>query len=62
MGKYKFDKLQKKILERIDIDSNRSSFNIVIDNGNISFYPLTKNKKLVFSGLIWIMDYRGIKT
>ena len=41
MEKYKFNKLQKKILERMDIDSNGSSFNIVIDNGNISFYPLS---------------------
>lgn len=40
MGKYKFDELQKKILERMDIDRNGSSFNVAVEDGDISFYPV----------------------
>ena len=40
MGKYKFDELQKKILERVDINRNGRGFNIAIEDGDISFYPV----------------------
>ena len=40
MGKYKFDELQKKILEKLDVDRNVNSFNIAIEDGDVSFYPV----------------------
>ena len=40
MEKYKFDELQKKILEKLDVDRNGKSFNIAIEDGDISFYPM----------------------